>query len=292
MSDKPHAIPWLGIALVVGAAVSWSTAGLFPRIVHTDVFTTLFWRSLLGGASVLLVYAAFQRGAGLANLWRLSSAEWVMSMQSSSAMVCFIAAFYFTTVADVVFIYSAFPIITLLLSAALLKTAIRRVDVVCACTVVLGMGLIVGGQASLHNLLGTALSLCATLMFALITMGIKRHPDAQMMKVTYAGAFLAALSMLPWVNFTDTSTRDLAWLWLYGFLNVGVGFGLYLLGVRRMKAVLASLVCMVEIPLAPLWVYALFGETVSQQSLLGGAVIVLAAVVNIASQRDVAQTTA
>jgi drug/metabolite transporter (DMT)-like permease len=286
MSGKPNAIPWLGIALVLGAAVSWSTAGLFPRVVQTDVFTTLFWRSLLGGASVLLLYATFQRGPNLASLWHLSRAEWIMSMQSSAAMVSFIAAFYFTNVADVVFIYSAFPIITLLLSAALLGTTVRRVDVLCACIVVLGMGLIVWGQASMHNLVGTALSLCATLMFALITMGIKRHPEARMMKVTYAGALLAALCMLPWTNFTDTSAHDLAWLWLYGFLNVAVGFGLYLMGVRRMKAMLASLVCMVEIPLAPLWVYALFGETVSQQSLLGGAVIVLAAVVNIASQRD------
>jgi len=287
MSGKAHAIPWLGIALVLGAAVSWSTAGLFPRVVQTDVFTTLFWRSLLGGASVLLLYAAFQRGSGLASLWRLSRAEWIMSMQSSAAMVCFIAAFFFTNVADVVFIYSAFPIITLLLSAALLGTTVRRVDVLCACTVVLGMGLIVWGQTSMHNLVGTALSLSATLMFALITMGIKRHPDARMMKVTYAGAMLAALCMLPWTHFADTSAHDLAWLWLYGFLNVGVGFGLYLMGVRRMKAMLASLVCMVEIPLAPLWVYALFGETVSQQSLLGGAVIVVAAVVNIASQKGV-----
>jgi drug/metabolite transporter (DMT)-like permease len=60
---------------------------------------------------------------------------------------------------------------------------------------------------------------------------------------------------------------------------------LYLLGVRRIKAVLASLVCMIEIPLAPLWVYALYGEQVSRQSLLGGGVIVLAVMVNVLRQR-------
>jgi drug/metabolite transporter (DMT)-like permease len=66
---------------------------------------------------------------------------------------------------------------------------------------------------------------------------------------------------------------------------VGVGFGLYLLGVRRIKAVLASLVCMIEIPLAPLWVYVLFGEQVARQSLLGGGVIVLAVLVNVLLHR-------
>jgi drug/metabolite transporter (DMT)-like permease len=284
--SRPAARPtsnWAGIALVALAALSWSTAGLFPRVVSTDVYTTLFWRSALGGLSVLAAQALLAKRHNLPSLWRLSRAEVWMSMAGTGAMVCFIAAFFFAPVADVVFIYSAFPIMTLLLSALLLRTVVQRLDLLCAATVVLGMGLIVWGQASLHNLLGAALSLMATLLFALITIGIKRHPEAEMVKVTYVGAFVAALAMAPFATFSGTSTHDLLWLWLYGVLNVGVGFGLYLLGVRRIKAVLASLVCMIEIPLAPLWVFVFFGEAVSRQSLLGGAVIVLAVLVNVLS---------
>jgi drug/metabolite transporter (DMT)-like permease len=281
LPDSGRANLWLGILLIALAALSWSTAGLFPRIVSTDVFTTLFWRSFLGGASVLLAQALFNKGRNLPGLWRLTWPELWMSLASSGAMICFIAAFFFTMVADVVFIYSAFPILTLLLSALLLRTAIHRIDVLCTLTVILGMCLIVWGQTSLHNLLGAALSLMATLLFALITIGIKRFPQADMVKVTYVGAFIAALAMVPFSNFRNTSAHDLVWLWLYGFLNVAVGFGLYLLGVRRIKAVLASLVCMIEIPLAPLWVYVLFGEQVSQRSLLGGGVIVMAALANV-----------
>jgi drug/metabolite transporter (DMT)-like permease len=274
---------FLGIFLVAGAALSWSTAGLFPRIVSTDVFTTLFWRSLLGGLSVLGLQALLNKRHDLRSLWRLTWPEVQMAVASSGAMVCFIAAFFYAPVADVVFIYSAFPIITLLLSALLLHTVVQRIDLLCTATVVLGMGLIVWGQSSLHNLLGAGLSLLATLLFALITIGIKRHPEAEMVKVTYFGAFIAALAMAPFSSFGNTSSNDLVWLWLYGFLNVGVGFGLYLLGVRRLKAVLASLVCMLEIPLAPLWVYVFFGEAVSRQSLIGGGVIVMAVLVNVLS---------
>jgi len=204
-----------------------------------------------------------------------------MCLCSTGAMLSFISAFYFTRVADVVFIYSAFPVITLLLSAWLLHTRVRVVDVACALTVVLGMGLIVQGQTSLHNLVGAALSLTATVLFALITIGIQRHPQANMVKITYMGAFLAALCMAPFTTFAGTRMGDLAWLWLYGVLNVAVGFGLYLLGVRRLKPVLAALVCMVEIPLAPLWVFVLFGETIPSQSLIGGGVIVAAVLLSI-----------
>lgn len=273
--------PWAGVVLVALAALSWSTAGLFPRLVSTDVYTTLFWRSALGGLSVLAAQALFNKRRELASLWQLSWPEIWMSLAGSGAMVCFIAAFFYAPVADVVFLYSAFPIMTLLLSALLLRTPVGRLDLLCTATVVLGMGLIVWGQSARHTLLGAALSCMATLLFALITIGIKRYPQAEMVKVTYVGALIAALAMAPFARFGNTSGHDLLWLWLYGVLNVGVGFGLYLLGVRRMKAVLASLVCMVEIPLAPFWVYAFFGEAVARQSLLGGSVIVLAVLVNV-----------
>jgi drug/metabolite transporter (DMT)-like permease len=87
--------------------------------------------------------------------------------------------------------------------------------------------------------------------------------------------------MLPFSDFSHTSAHDMVWLWLYGFLNIGVGFGLYLLGVRKIKAMLASLICMLEIPLAPLWAYVVFGDSVRSASLTGGAVILLAVAANL-----------
>jgi len=273
---------WWGVVLIVLATLSWSTAGLFPRLVSTDVFTTLFWRSLLGGITVLALQATLNKRDDLTSLWKLSRPEWGMSVMTAVAMITFIAAFFYASVADVVFIYGTFPVLTLVLSALLLHTGIKRVDVICSVVVALGVTLILWGQPTLQNAFGTLLSFVATVMFALMTLGIKRYPNAEMVKVTYTGAFLSALMMMPFADFANTSNGDLAWLWLYGVLNIGIGFGLFLLGVRRIPSVLASLICMIEIPLAPMWAYAFFGEKVTQQSLLGGAVILLAVLANLA----------
>lgn len=272
---------WWGALLIVLAALSWSTAGLFPRLVSTDMPTTLMWRSSLGGLTVLTAFAFFQRKEPVARLWQFSRAEVIMSFLGAAAMISFVAAFYFAPVADVVFIYGAFPIVTLLLSALLLKHKVRAVDIACSVAVLGGVAIILGGQPSLQNVFGTCLSFGATLMFATMTMGIKRYPQANMVKVTYAGAALSALVMLPFSDFAHTSTHDMVWLWFYGFLNIGVGFGLYLLGVRKLKPVLASLICMLEIPLAPLWAYLVFADAVRAASMAGGAVILLAACVNL-----------
>ena len=272
---------WLGVLLLMLAAMSWSTAGLFPRMVSTDIATTLFWRSLLGGLSVLAMLLVFDSRNKLRDLGRLTAPEWVMSFTTAMAMVTFIAAFFYASVADVVFIYGAFPVITLMLSALLLHTGVRRSDLISSVGVALGVGVIFWGQSSMRSVFGTLLSIVATLMFAFMTIGIKRYPQAQMLKVTYIGAFISALAMLPFAQFVNTSMGDVAWLWLYGVTNIGVGFGLFLLGVRRVKAVLASLICMVEIPMAPLWVYLLFDEHTPQQSLIGGAVVLVAVVSNL-----------
>lgn len=273
---------WLGVLLMLLAALSWSTAGLFPKVVSTDMATTLFWRSLLGGLTVLVLSLLLDRRPQRAPFWRLSAVEWGFSFFTAVAMISFVSAFYFATVADVTFIYGAFPITTLVLSAWLLKTGIARVDVVCATGVTLGVVLILQGQPSLQSALGSLLSLVAVVMFALETVGAKRFPQVDMIKITYVGGFVAALMVMPFASFTGTSNTDLAWLWLYGFLNIGVGFGCFLLGVRRVPTVLASLICMIEIPLAPLWAFGLFGETVARDSLIGGAVIVAAVLANLA----------
>ena len=273
---------WLGVAMLLMAALSWSTAGLFPRLVSTDMATTLFWRSLLGGLTVLGLRLVLDRRAHRSAFWRLSGPEWAFSGVIAIAMISFVSAFYFASVADVTFIYGAFPIVTLVLSAWLLRTGIARVDVVCALSVALGVVLILQGQPSLKSALGSLLSFVAVVMFALETVGAKRFPEVEMVKVTYTGAFLAALMVLPFSRFSGASAQDLGWLWLYGFLNIGVGFGFFLLGVGRVRTVLASLICMVEIPLAPLWAYVLFGEAVNRQSLLGGAVILVSVLANLA----------
>jgi drug/metabolite transporter (DMT)-like permease len=280
MNTRQHF--WLGVLLLLLAALSWSTAGLFPKVVSTDMATTLFWRSLLGGLTVLVLSLLLDRRPQRAPFWRLSAVEWGFSFFTAVAMISFVSAFYFATVADVTFIYGAFPITTLVLSAWLLKTGIARVDVVCATGVALGVVLILQGQPSLQSALGSLLSLVAVVMFALETVGAKRFPQVDMIKITYVGGFVAALMVMPFASFTGTSNTDLAWLWLYGFLNIGVGFGCFLLGVRRVPTVLASLICMIEIPLAPLWAFGLFGETVARDSLIGGAVIVAAVLANLA----------
>ena len=56
---------------------------------------------------------------------------------------------------------------------------------------------------------------------------------------------------------------------------------MYLIGVKRVSALVAALVGLTEIPLAPVWAWILFGEGMNLQVLVGGTVILTAAVIYI-----------
>src|SRR5262245_35560403 len=103
---------WQGTALVLASAFACSTAGLFTRLVETDVWTMLFWRGLFGGL-LIATYVVWRDGAGaLAALRRIGRPGLVAAGCSTAATICFINALRETAVADVLVINATAPFMT------------------------------------------------------------------------------------------------------------------------------------------------------------------------------------
>ena len=56
-----------GVVLVAAAALCWSTGGLIARLVDTDTWTTVFWRSIF--AAVFLLGVTLVQERGVARAW-------------------------------------------------------------------------------------------------------------------------------------------------------------------------------------------------------------------------------
>ena len=271
----------LGVLLVAIAAISWSTAGLFTRVVSTDIPTTLFWRSLTGGLCVLAIYLAVTQKAKAFQFFKFTLGEVVIAALSTSGMICFISAFFYTSIANVSFVYGTMPLVTFLLSLAFLKARADLVSVASCLLAALGTMFIMWGARELDDALGILLAFGMTFFMASLTIAGKYYPNANGIKATYLSAFLGALATLPFSSFADTLPVDYFWLFLYGFVNVGLGFGVYLLGVQRVAALTAALVGMAEIPIAPIWAWLLFQEEAGIKTVLGGIIILVAAVMYV-----------
>lgn len=273
-----------GVLFVLVAAISWSTAGLFTRVVTTDIPTTLFWRSLFGGLFVLGIAMAMQRKpVELRAVFSFTLGETVIAGLSTAGMICFISAFFFTTIANVAFVYGTMPLVTFALSLVFLGIRADCLSLGCCLVSAAGVAVMVSGNSLPNDLAGILLAFGMTLFMASLTVAAKFFPDADSTKATYLSAFMGAVVTAPFATFGNTIPADYLWLFLYGAVNVGMGFGVYLVGVKKVSALVAALVGLTEIPLAPVWAWALFGERVNLPVLLGGAMILFAAVVYITS---------
>jgi drug/metabolite transporter (DMT)-like permease len=68
-----------------------------------------------------------------------------------------------------------------------------------------------------------------------------------------------------------------------GVFQVGAGLILYTLGSRSLPAAELALLSLAEVLLGPLWVWLFLGETASFNTLIGGAVLLVAIAGNAAS---------
>ena len=276
---KPEHDRRLGIVLVLVAAMAWSTAGLFTRVVSTDIPTTLFWRSLTGGLCVMAMYLCTQKGETLRGAFRFSLGEFVVATLSTCGMLCFISAFFYTTIANVSFVYGTMPLVTFVLAFLVLKEKGDWVSFSSCVLCVAGVAIILWGSQRFDDVFGIVLALGMTFFMASLTIAAKYFPDANAVKATYLSGFLGALATVFFSSFGNILPVDYFWLTLYGLVNVGAGFGIYLLGVQRVPAVTAALVGLTEIPVAPVWAWLLFRENPGINALIGGAIILFATTV-------------
>ena len=80
------------------------------------------------------------------------------------------------------------------------------------------------------------------------------------------------------------SSQDLMLCIAFGILQNATGLALYTFGSRRVPAAEATLLAALEVPFTPLWVFLFLGEAPSLQTLLGGAIVLIALFMHILSE--------
>ncbi|HEY0419766.1 MAG TPA: DMT family transporter, partial [Acetobacteraceae bacterium] len=156
-ASREAAIWRAGAALVTGAMLVWSSAGVLSRLVGTDPWTTLFWRSVFAGAALLL-YLAWRDGRGMAgNFRRLGKAGLALTACFAVSMICFINALALTTVAAVLVFQAAAPLFAAGLAWLVLRERVSPVKLAAILATLGGVTLMVSGPGAGGQWLGNLL---------------------------------------------------------------------------------------------------------------------------------------
>jgi drug/metabolite transporter (DMT)-like permease len=271
-----------GIALVIVAAIAWSTAPLFTRLLHFDSWTILFWRGLFGGGFIAAFLVFTQGRAGLRELTGMRANGWLVACLSTLAMVTFIPALQLTSVANVAIIIAAQPFAAAALAWIWFRERARWRTMLAALVALGGVAIVVSGAGGDADIRGIGLACLMLLAVSAMTVAIRRHRDTSMVAAAAMSNFLGSLVSLPFAqSIASVGAIDIALLAMFGLLQVGLGLTLFALGSRLLPSGQASLIATLETPLMPFWVWLAFQEVPASRALIGGALVMGAVVADI-----------
>ena len=266
-----------GVTLVALAGVLWSTGGLFVRALEAlDLWTMLAWRSLFAALALTVVVLFRHRGRTFGALRALGRPGLIAIPIALVSMTSFVVSVTLTTVANVMIVYATVPFIAAGIGFLWNGERPSRRMLLASVVAFLGVAIMAGASASLDDLLGNAVALLMTATFATQLVMARRYPTLEMAPVNGGGAALCALLFFPFASTVIPDPQQLVTLALFGIATTAGAYVLFLVGGRYIPSGEAGLIGMLDVVLAPLWVWLLFNERPGTAALIGGAVVMAA----------------
>ncbi len=274
-----------GVALCLAAGTIWSLMGLGLRQIESaSVWQILFWRSV-GMIPVLLGFMWWtSRGRPVAAIRAVGLAGTLGGLGLVLAFSGAIYAFQTTTVANAVLLFAASPFVAAVLGWLALREAVRPTTWIAIAIAVFGMYLMVRDGLETGAFAGNMAALLSAVGFGSFSVALRWGRVGDMMPVAFLGSVFSALFAAGVLVLRGepipASPQDMAVAAAIGAVVVALGMVLFTLGSRVVPAAELTLLSLVEVLLGPIWVFLALGETASQNTLIGGGVLLAGVVFN------------
>jgi drug/metabolite transporter (DMT)-like permease len=230
-------------------------------------------------AAALLAYVAvIERGRVRAAFRSVGVAGAGVALCIAIASASFIAALNQTSVARVLFILAVAPVLAAVLARVTLGEPITRRAVAAMAVALAGVTLMLGAPGE-GSLAGDGLSFLAALAFAVMIVLTRWRHDVSMAPATCLAQVILIAAFLPFASPGEIGGDDVVWLAALGIGQIGLGFMLLTVGARLIPAAQVGLITLLEVVLGPVWVWLALDERPSTATLIGGAIVIVAIVI-------------
>jgi drug/metabolite transporter (DMT)-like permease len=267
-----------GQLYVALAAVAWSTAGVLQRQLELDTSTQVFGRAVFASVALLAYVAVVGRG-------RVWPAFRSVGLPGVAVAVCvaiasggFIGALNHTSVARVLFILALSPVLAALLARVTLGESISRRTVIAMGVALAGVAVMLGAPGE-GSFAGDGLAFACAAAFAVMVVITRWRHDVSMAPATCLSQVILVVVFLPFAAPGDIGSADFGWLAALGIGQIGLGFALLTVGARLIPAAQVGLITLLEVVLGPLWVWLALDERPTTLTLVGGAIVIGAIVI-------------
>ena len=267
-----------GQLAILVAAVAWSTAGLAQRELDASPATQVLGRAVFAAIALFALVVVMERRGTVAAFRSMGRSGLAMAVFLAISSGTFLLALNHTTVANVLFMQAAAPMMAALLGWALLS---ERIDGrTWAALVLAGAGVVLMAAGSFDaGAAAVGLPFLMTASFAAVIVIARHRRDVSMMPATCASQVFVVVACLPFVAPGSASESDWAILAALGVGQMGLGLAFLTIGARLIPPAQVAVISLLEVVLGPLWVWLAYEERPSFATFLGGLVVVAAVVV-------------
>jgi len=258
-----------GILAVFLTAILWSSGGLFIKLISLNSMQLSFFRCLIAA----VVFAIMFRK----KILKVNPLALLNSLAYSAVLILFVIATKTTTAANAIFLQSTAPIYVLIFEPILTKTKWERLDIITIAVCFLGMILFFMGDLTPGDIEGNIAALLAGVAFAAFFLGMKKNDPQYGEASIFYGNVVVAIFCIPFiVDMNFLNTQDFAMVSFLGVFQIAFAYALFSYGLKKIKAVEASIISMFEPVLNPIWVFIGYGEVPSFYAIIGGIIIITA----------------
>jgi drug/metabolite transporter (DMT)-like permease len=267
-----------GQLAIVGAAVAWSTAGLAQRELDAEPATQVAGRAVFAGLALLAIVLATERRGTFRAFRRMGRSGLALAVFLAISSGSFLLALNYTSVANVLFLQAAAPMMAALLGWVLLSERVDTRTWIALALAGAGVALMAAGSLD-AGVAAVVLPLVMTASFAMVIVIARHRKDVSMMPATCASQLLVVLAFAPFVSLASVSRSDWAVLAALGVGQMGLGLAFLTIGARLIPPAQVAVISLLEVVLGPLWVWLAYDERPAAATLVGGAIVVAAVVV-------------
>ncbi|MDR3667079.1 MAG: DMT family transporter [Ignavibacteriaceae bacterium] len=258
-----------GIIAVLIAAILWSSGGILIKLVTLHPMQISFFRGIFAAIVFAII---FRKKAFIFN-----GMTFVNGIFYAGILILFVIATKLTTAANAIFLQYTAPIYVLVFEPIINKTEFKRINVITIFVCFAGMVLFFMGELSFTHIEGDVIALLSGIAFAAFLIGMRHNKHEYQFSTIFYGNIIITLICLPMLGTISTiTTTDLLMVGFLGIFQIGIAYAIFTYGLKRVFAIEASLIGMIEPVLNPVWVLIWYGEVPSFPAIIGGVIIITA----------------
>lgn len=277
-----------GLLFVFSAGVLWSTVGLGIRMIEDAVvWQILLYRSISMSLFLYLVIRVRSGESPFVQIRRTGFPAVVAGLALVAAYSGGIYAIQNTSVANAMLLFATAPFMAAVLGWLILRERVRVATWIAIAIALCGIAIMVSDKSGEVAIFGSLAALGSAFGFAVFTVALRWGRTGEMLPSVFLSgifAFVITLGICQLLGLSlALSVRDGSVAMGMGVFQVGAGLILYTLGSRSLPAAELALLSLAEVLLGPIWVWLFLNETASTNTLIGGAVLLIAIVGNAVS---------